>query len=169
LDVCDAHGLLSVAICRRHPDLRAVILELPEAVEHAAPLLAREGLGDRVAHRPGNALTDDLGTEAWDVILVSSLVHHFDDATNRALAKRIARALRPGGTFVIQELYRPASPKEAGQIGALLDLYFALTSQSGTWSFEEMAAWQREAALKPLKPIRFATVPGIGQQAAVKR
>lgn len=169
LDIGGAHGFLSVAICRRHPELRAVILELPEAVEHAAPLLAREGMGERVVHRPGNALTDDLGAEAWDVIFVSSLVHHFDDATNRTLAKRIARALRPGGVFVIQELYRPASPSHAGQIGALLDLYFAVTSRSGTWSFEEMADWQREAGLEPLKPVRFVTVPGVGQQAAVKK
>lgn len=168
LDVGGSHGLLSAAICRRHPGLRAVILDLPEAVEHAAPLLAREGMGDRVVHRPGNVLTDDLGTEAWDVIFVANLVHHFDDATNRELAKRAARALRPGGVFVIQELYRPATPNDAGQIGALLDLYFALTSQSGTWSFEEMAGWQRQAGLKPKKPVRFVTVPGNGQQAGVK-
>jgi SAM-dependent methyltransferase len=168
LDIGGAHGLLSVTLCRRHPGLRAVVLELAEAVEHAAPLLAREGMGDRVVHRAGNALTDDLGTDAWDVVFVSSLVHHFDDGTNRALAKRIARALRPGGVFVIQELYRPGSPNEAGQIGALLDLYFAVTSCSGTWSFAEMAGWQREAGLEPLKPIKFRTVPGVGQQVAVK-
>ncbi len=63
---------------------------------------------------------------------------------------------------------RPPSPKEAGQIGALLDLYFALTSEAGTWSFAEMAGWQREAGLKPLKPIKFITAPGNGQQSAVK-
>jgi 2-polyprenyl-3-methyl-5-hydroxy-6-metoxy-1,4-benzoquinol methylase len=169
LDIGGSHGLLSVAICRRHPGLRSVILDLPEAVEHAAPLLAQEGMGDRVTHRPGNVLTDNLGTEAWDVIFVASLVHHFDDAINRMLAKKIAKALRPGGVFVIQELYRTHTPNEAGQIGALLDLYFALTSKSGTWSFEEMADWQREAGLKPMKPIKFLTAPGHGQQAAVKR
>jgi SAM-dependent methyltransferase len=169
LDIGGSHGLLSAAICRRHPGLRSVILDLPEAVEHAAPILAKEGMGDRVIHRPGNVLTDDLGTEAWDLIFAASLVHHFDDATNRTLAKKIARALRPGGVFVIQELYRPATPKEAGQIGALLDLYFALTSQSGTWSFEEMADWQREAGLKPLKPVKFRMAPGNGQQAALKK
>ena len=168
LDLGGSHGLLAAALCRRHPGLRAVILDLPAAVEHAAPLLAREGMGERVVHRAGDALTDDLGAEAWDVVFVSSLVHHFDDATNRALAKRIARALRPGGVFVIQELYRPNSPNEAGQIGALLDLYFALTSEAGTWSFAEMAGWQREAGLKPLKPIKFLTAPGNGQQSAVK-
>lgn len=168
LDIGGSHGLLSVALCRRHPGLRSVILDLPAAVEHAAPLLAREGMGDRITYRAGDALTDDLGTEAWDVILVANLVHHFDDATNRALAKRIAKALRPGGVFVIQELYRASSPHEAGQIGALLDLYFALTSEAGTWSFEEMAGWQREAGLKPRKPIKFMTAPGNGQQSALK-
>jgi SAM-dependent methyltransferase len=169
LDIGGSHGLLSAAICRRHPGLRAVILDLAEAVEHAAPLLAREGMGDRVVHRIGNTLTDDLGTEAWDVVFVSNLVHHFDDATNRALAKRIATSLRPGGVFVIQELFRPSSPGEAGQIGALLDLYFALTSRSGTWSFAEMAGWQREAGLVPRKPVKLVTAPGTGQQSAVKK
>lgn len=168
LDVGGSHGLLSVALCRRHPGLRSVILDLPEAVEHAAPILAREGMGDRVTHRAGNALEDDLGAEAWDVVFMANLVHHFDEATNRALAKKVARALRPGGVFVIQELFRPHTPNETGQVGALLGLYFALTSQAGTWSFEEMADWQREAGLKPLKPIKFRTVPGNGQQAAVK-
>ena len=169
LDVGGSHGLLSAALCRRHPGLRAVILDLPAAVEHAAPLLAEEGMGDRVTHRAGDVMIEDLGAEAWDVILVANLVHHFDDATNRDLAKRIAKALRPGGVYVVQELYRQGSPKEAGQIGSLLGLYFALTSESGTWSFEEMAGWQREAGLKPRKPVKFVTAPGNGQQSAVKR
>jgi SAM-dependent methyltransferase len=169
LDIGGSHGFLSVVICRKHPGLRSVILDLAEAVEHAGPILGREGLGDRVTHRIGDALVDDLGTEAWDVVFIANLVHHFDDAANRELAKRVARSLRPGGVFVVQELIRPHSPNEAGQIGALLDLYFALSSQSGTWSFEEIASWQREAGLKPLKPVKFLTVPGNGQQSAVKR
>lgn len=146
-----------------------MILDLPAAVEHAAPLLAEEGMGDRIIHRAGDVLTEDLGAEAWDVILVANLVHHFDDATNRDLAKRVAKALRPGGVYVIQEIYRQGSPNEAGQIGSLLGLYFALTSESGTWAFEEMADWQREAGLKPSKPVKFVTAPGNGLQSAVKR
>jgi SAM-dependent methyltransferase len=168
LDIGGSHGLFSVALCRRHPKLRAVVLDLPEAIERAAPLLDREGMGERVTHRAGDALTDDLGTAAWDVVFIANLVHHFDDTTNRELARRVARALRSGGVCVIQELVRPHTPDEAGQTGALLDLYFALTSESGTWSFEEMADWQREAGLKPRKPIRLLTMPGTGQQVAVK-
>jgi len=167
LDLGGSHGLLSAAFCRKHPGLRATVLDLPSAVEHAAPILAREGMGDRVVHRPGNALTDDLGTAAWDVVLLSNLAHHFDDTENRELARRIARSLRPGGVFAIVEIIRRESPAEGGQLGALFDLYFALTSRSGTWSFAEMAAWQREAGLRPRKPVRLRRSPGFGVQAAL--
>ncbi|MFQ5793355.1 MAG: methyltransferase [Acidobacteriota bacterium] len=168
LDIGGSHGYYSVALCRRYQDLRAVVLDLPEAVAQAAPILAKEGMDDRVAHRAGDALTDDLGTEAWDLVFMAQLVHHFDDATNRELARRIADALRPGGVFVIQEVIRPTSAKQAGQVGALLDLYFAVTSEAGTWSVEEMADWQGEAGLQPQKPVWFRSLPGSAQQVAIK-
>jgi SAM-dependent methyltransferase len=79
------------------------------------------------------------GSEAaYDVILVFSLVHHFDEATNRQLVSRAARALRPGGYLVIGDALRPSAPGKGGQQAAFLDLYFALTSESGLWSFDDM-------------------------------
>ena len=168
LDVGGSHGFLSVALCRRYPGLRSSVLDLAVAVEHAAPLLASQGMGERVAHRAGDALTEDFGTDRYDFILVSQLLHHFDDATNRELVKRLARALRPGGVLAILELLRRQSSDEGGQIGGLLDLYFALTSESGTWTFDEMADWARGAGLVPKKPVRFRTLPVLGMQAATK-
>ncbi|MGW0018340.1 methyltransferase [Rhodococcus sp. NPDC003382] len=168
LDIGGSHGYYSVALCRKHKRLRSVILDLPEAVAQAAPILAAEGMGDRVVHRAGDALTADLGEDAYDLVLVSGLVHHFSDEQNRELAGRVSRALRPGGVLAVQDIFRPSTPKQAGQIGALLEFYFALTSQSGTWSIEDMTRWQQEANLQPRKPIRYRTVPGTGIQAAVK-
>ena len=158
LDIGGSHGYLSVALCRRHPALRSVVLDLPEAVEQAAPLLAAEGMGDRVVHRAGDALTDDLGTGQYDLILAFSLVHHFDADTNRQLAARCARALRPGGIYVIGDQMRPESTNGASAFDLFYDLYFALISRSGLWSFEEMAEWQRAAGLEPRKPIHL--LPG---------
>lgn len=169
LDIGGSHGYFSVELCRRHPNLRAVILDLPEAIEHAAPLLAKEGMGDRVVHRAGNALTEDLGVETYDVVFTASLLHHLSDAQNRDLAGRVARALRPGGVYAIFDAFRPRTPKESGQVPALLEFYFALTSQSGTWTPDEMSGWQRAAGLQPRRPIRLRTTPGAGIQAAVKR
>jgi 2-polyprenyl-3-methyl-5-hydroxy-6-metoxy-1,4-benzoquinol methylase len=168
LDIGGSHGYISVAMCRKHPQLRATVLDLPEALVHAAPILAKERMGDRVVHRAGDALADDLGTAAWDFVYVSQLVHHFDEPTNRGLVQRIARALRPGGVCVIVEMVRTQSPGSAGQVGALLDLYFALTSQSGTWSIEQMSGWQRDAGLVPQNTVRLRTVPGAAEIVAIK-
>jgi len=168
LDIGGSHGYLSVAMCRRYPDLRAVVLDLPAAVKQAAPILENEGMGDRVVHRAGNALTEDLGTAEWDFIYVSQLLHHFDKATNRKLVQRVAKSLRPGGVFAVLEMIRPRSPSESGQVGALLDLYFALTSQSGTWSVAEISGWQRDAGLLSKKPIFLRTVPGAAEVIATK-
>lgn len=168
LDIGGSHGYYAVALCRRHPGLRATLLDLPEAVANAAPLLANEQMGDRVKHQIGDATTADLGADVYDLILIANLVHHFDDATNRDLVRRAARALRPGGMLVIGEVIRPRAPGAGGQIGALTDLYFAVTSEAGTWSFAEMAAWQRAAGLLPRRPIRLLLSPGGGLQAARK-
>jgi predicted O-methyltransferase YrrM len=160
LDIGGSHGYLSVILCRRHPQLRATVLDLPQAVEHAAPLLEREGMGERVVHRAGDALEDDLGEGAYDLVLIFSLVHHFDDATNRQLVRRAARALRPGGYLVIGDAIRPSAPGKGGQQAAFFDLYFALTSRSGLWSFDEMRDWQEAAGLVPRKSISL--IPGGG-------
>jgi SAM-dependent methyltransferase len=168
LDIGGSHGHYSVALCRRHPRLRSVVLELPQALSASAALLSAEDMGDRVTHRPGNVLDEDLGVDAWDVVFMSQLAHHFDEATNRRLAERVARALRPGGVFVIQDLLRPEDGGPKGQLAGLYDLFFALTSAVGTWSAAEMAGWQRAAGLSPVRSVRFVTAPGMGQQVAVK-
>ena len=160
LDIGGSHGYFSVVLCRRHSELRATVLDLPSAIEHAAPLLERERMGDRVVLRAGDALVDDLGEATYDLILIFSLVHHFDDATNRRLVSSAARALRPGGYLVIGDAMRPSSPGKGGQQGAFFDLYFALTSQSGLWSVDEMRDWQLAAGLTPRRPISL--VPGGG-------
>lgn len=169
LDIGGSHGYYSVAFCRKYPQLRATILDLPEAVAHAAPILAREGMGSRVTHRAGNALTDELGVEQYDMVFMAQLVHHFDDATNRMLMRKIASALRPGGMVVVQQGMRFASPNEGGAFIWLLNLYFSLTSDAGTWSYDEIASWQRDAGLSPQRPIKFLQVPGIGEQTAIKQ
>ena len=69
---------------------------------------------------------------------------------------------------MIEEFQRFQSSKEIGELGALSNLYFAATSEAGTWSMEEIAGWQQEAGLLPRKPIRLLTAPGAGLQAALK-
>jgi ubiquinone/menaquinone biosynthesis C-methylase UbiE len=168
LDIGGSHGYWSASFCRRYPELHATILDLDVAIKYAAPILAKEGMGERVVHRAGNALTDDLSEAAYDFVLIASLVHHFDDAANRDLMRRVARALRPGGLVAIVEALRVDSSKKLGQIGGLMDFYFAMTSEAGTWAAEEMMSWQRDAGLIPHRTMRLRIARDVAVQAAVK-
>lgn len=168
LDIGGSHGLYSIELCRRHPELNATILELPGALDRASAIAAREGLGERIRYRAGNALTDDLGEQTFDVVLINNLVHHFTPEQNGEVARRAARALKPGGIYAIGDFLRASRPGEGGGVPAVMDLYFALTSASGTWSAEEITAWQRDAGLTPMKPIRFPSLPGWASLPAAK-
>jgi SAM-dependent methyltransferase len=168
LDLGGSHGHFAAEICRRIPGLRAEILDLPEAIETAAPILAEEGLEDRLVHVAGDVRQADLGAERYDLVLMSNLAHHLDEQTNRDVVLRIARSLKPNGVFVIQEPVVPDDPAEAGQLGTLLGLYFALQSRPGvrTWRIADMQSWQHDAGLQLRKPVRLRTAPGWVQQAA---
>lgn len=168
LDVGGAHGAFAVAFCARHPGLDAVVLDLPAAVAHAAALLEEEaektGVAGRVRHLAADVRTADLGAESFDVVFANQLLHHFDETTGREIVAKLAAALRPGGVLVVQEMAGEAE----GQLGALAHLYFALTSAAGTRPPAEIAAWQREAGLRPRRAVRFRTLPGVVQQSASK-
>lgn len=169
LDIGGGHGLAAARFCLRHPALRATVLDLPAALEAAPPLPADlAAVSERVTRQPGDTLTSDLGVAQWDVIYIANLLHHFDATENAALSRRVAAALRPGGLWVIQDGVRERRRRSDRMSAAVGDLYFALTSASGFWTFEEMAAWQAAAGLAPRRPIRLLTAPGQGLQIAVK-
>jgi 2-polyprenyl-3-methyl-5-hydroxy-6-metoxy-1,4-benzoquinol methylase len=160
LDIGGSHGLYSIELCKKHPSLTSTILELPGAIDRASAIAAQHDLTDRVKYKPGNALTDDLGEQQYDLIMINNVVHHFTGEENIALAKKIAKALKPGGAYAIGEFMRLEKPGEGGVVGATAGLYFSLTSSSGTWSENEIRSWQIGAGLKTTKPLSPITLPG---------
>ena len=161
LDIGGSHGFYAVSICRRYPELRATVLDLPSAIEHAAPILAKEEMGERISHRAADARYEDLGEAVWDIVFVSHLVHHFDEDTNRQLFARISKSLRPDGILAVLDAPRVVSSSRTGQTAALLDLFFAMTSNSGCWPAETIHEWMHAAELKRLPSLHLRTAPGL--------
>lgn len=161
LDIGGAHGLYSVALCKKYPGLQATVFDLPAAVEKAKPILAGCHMGERVQHRAGNILTDDIGKQQYDNVLMASVAHHLTEKENQQVAAKVFDALKPGGYFTIIEVLRqPANSAGNNMLSALGDFFFALSSTSGLWSLEEMKHWQAEAGFKPLRTKSFLTIPG---------
>lgn len=168
LDIGGSHGLFSIEICRKNANLSSTILELPGAIDRASAIAAKHGLTDRVKYRSGNALTDDLGEQQYDLIMINNVVHHFTAEENIALAHKVYRALKPGGIYAIGEFLRQHKPGAGGAVAATSGLYFSLTSSSGTWSVAEMTGWQKQAGLRIQKPISLMSLPGWKILPAVK-
>ena len=160
LDVGGSHGMYSIELCKKYPSLSSTILELPGAIDRASVIAAKEGLTDRVKYKAGNVLTDDIGESQYDLVMINNVVHHFSSEENKMLAKKVARALKPGGMYAIGEFIRHNKPGEGDVVASTSGLYFSLTSSSGTWSMEEISGWQEGAGLKLKKPISLITLPG---------
>lgn len=169
LDIGGSHGLYSVAFCKKTPGLQSTILDLPQAVDKAAPILAKFGMGDRITHRPGNILTDEIGREQYDYVLMANVAHHFTAEQNQAVAKKVFAALKPGGTFTILEFMRQdAIKKDGDMLGALGDLFFLLSSTTGLWSREEIKGWMDTAGFSGANTTNFLSLPGFKGISGVK-
>ncbi len=161
LDIGGAHGLYSVALCKKHDLLSSTILDLPTAVEKAAPILQQYNLLNRIKHRAGNVLTDDIGTNQYDYVLMASVAHHFTDAENKLVAQKVYNALKPGGVFTIMEvLSQDKIVYKGNMLSALGNLFFALSSTSGTWSLNQIKEWQTAAGFHFYKKHTLISIPG---------
>ena len=161
LDIGGAHALFSVSLCKKYPALSATILDLPGAVEEAKTILDTYNMGDRVKHLAGNVLTDDLGENKYDFVLMTSVAHHLTDEENRMVSKKVYKALKPGGVFTIMEVLKHNEIVQNGNmLSALGDLFFALSSTSGAWSLSQIQEWQTAGGLEFYKKNSFISIPG---------
>jgi len=158
LDLGGGHGLYSLALCERYPDLQSRVLDLAIPLQHETSM-AYSGAAARVHFERADILTAPLCADSADLVLLANVNHHFDESTNRRLFRRIADALRPGGLLIVLDLMRAGSVIESRQIEALLDLYFGAASGAQLWTVEEIQSWQQEAGLQPLPPITLRLLP----------
>lgn len=144
LDIGGSHGLYGAMICRLHPPMKSIVLELPDAVEGARILAKGEGIDDVVTHRVGDVTVSDLGRDVYDVVFLGNMVHHFSTDENKNLLRRIKDALTTGGTAAIWDFRRPDVDREPDSVGDGFALLFRLSSSSRLYGEDECALWMRD-------------------------
>ncbi|MEU1754942.1 class I SAM-dependent methyltransferase [Micromonospora matsumotoense] len=138
LDLGAGTGLLSLLLGAALPEVRVVL------VDGAARMLAvaADGLAARgVAHRTVVAdLADPLPAGRYDAVVSALAVHHLDDDGKRALYRRAADALVPGGVFVNAEQVAGPTPTLDRRYD---DVWLAQTAARGSDAAEIAAARER--------------------------
>jgi hypothetical protein len=87
------------------------------------------------------------------VILVSSGLLRPTAHETADLVGRCAKALRSGGVVAFDDFMPPRDVVAAGQQAALANLFRTMTGAEGPFTADEIADWQRAAALEALPAV----------------
>jgi SAM-dependent methyltransferase len=158
VDVAGGHGAFSMAMCRRHPRLRATVIDLPPAAVVGRTIVEVEGYADRVGFRAGDVFEIGLGEPA-DVISAFNLIHHLPQERDRELCRMARASLRPGGCLVIGDSARPEPGEQASQHGAISSILFYAWSHSRNFRPSEVRAWMWEAGFEEVTAHRNPRSP----------
>jgi SAM-dependent methyltransferase len=158
VDVAGGHAGFAMAMCRRHPQLRATVLDLPPSVAVGRQIVEEAGYADRVGFRQGDVFELGLG-EDLDVVSVFNLVHHLPEERDRELCRMARAALRPGGCLVIGDSARPEPDEGVSEHGAVSSLLFYAWSHSRNFKPSELRAWMHDAGFAEVEVHRNERSP----------
>jgi ubiquinone/menaquinone biosynthesis C-methylase UbiE len=164
LDVAGAHGEFSMALCRRHPGLKATVVDLPGSARVGREIVSGAGMDDRVHHVEGDMFEADFGGP-HDGALCFNIVHHLTPERARELFAKARAVLRPGAPLCVLELYdRPEG--QTPDSGSILGLFFHLTSGADTYTVEQVSSWLRDSGFETAHKHTFRTLPSLAMLSA---
>jgi 2-polyprenyl-3-methyl-5-hydroxy-6-metoxy-1,4-benzoquinol methylase len=100
LDMACGHGIYGYTFAQRHAGARVWSLDWPNVLPVAAGHAERLGVRDRVEPLPGDMFTVPLGGP-YDLVMLTNVLHHFDEARGTELLRRARAALKPDGRLAL--------------------------------------------------------------------
>jgi SAM-dependent methyltransferase len=141
-DLGGARGHLAAVVARRHPHLRAVSYDVPDAAPFFHEHLSAIGLADRVEFVGGDLMHDPI--PECDVAVYGQVLHGWDVDGRQRLVRRAYDAVRPGGLLLVYD--RMIDDEREDQQRLLYSLYMRLVSPEGSeYRSADCEAWLREA------------------------
>ncbi|MEU1968125.1 class I SAM-dependent methyltransferase [Micromonospora sediminicola] len=138
LDLGAGTGLLSLLLAAAVPGVRLTLVDgAPAMLAVATGHLAARGVPHRTVHAD---LGDPLPAGRYDAVVSALAVHHLEDDGKRALYRRAADALAPGGVFVNAEQVAGPTPALDRRYD---EVWTARITERGSDAAEIAAARQR--------------------------
>ncbi|PZF84745.1 methyltransferase [Jiangella anatolica] len=154
LDVGGGSGAFDIELCRRYPNLRATVFELPAVCEIAAKKIGAAGYADRIAVTPGDFLADPELPTGHDVVLLSMIMHDWAPEQDLAILRKCFAALPPGGRIVISELLVD-DEKTGPPAAALMGLNMLVEALGRNYTAAEYGQWLRATGFVDVRTLSF--------------
>ncbi|MFJ8582926.1 methyltransferase [Micromonospora sp. NPDC093277] len=168
LDVGGGSGAFAMELCRRNPQLTATVFDLPHVRQQAEAKIAAAGLADVVDVAVGDFTGTAPLPTGYDMMLLSHILHDWDDRTGRDLLAKCHAALEPGGILVISELMLNAE-RTGPPAAALMGMNMLVETRGGkNYSETEYQTWLAEAGFARSELVRFEAAGANGVVVAHK-
>jgi 3-hydroxy-5-methyl-1-naphthoate 3-O-methyltransferase len=155
LDVGGGSGAYDIELCRYYPHLHATVYDLPFVTEIAAEKIAQAQLSGRIDTAAGDFFADPTFPADHDAVLLSMILHDWDEAKDREILRKCYAALPSGGVVIISELL--ADDNKTGPVpAALMSLNMLIETEGGrNYTAGEYSAWLDEVGFGDIQTVRF--------------
>ncbi len=162
LDLGGSHGLYSIELCKRNPNLKATIVDLPQVKKYADECIGKQQAAKNVSFLAADFMKDQLPKNN-DIILGFNIIHGLNPTENEVLAKKVYNSLNEGGIYVILDQIKGIGG--VSQLSKATTSYMALNllHQAGgkTYSKEEVTAFTQKVGFKKTE-LKKLNAPGFG-------
>lgn len=156
LDVGSGPGTYPIHFCRKYPDLKATIFDLPGTLKITETFVRASGLRERIKLIPGDYRTDPIPGR-YQLLFLCNIIHAESSEENARLMAKLFSCLDPGGKIIIKD-HILSDARTEPPVGALFSLLMLLTTKRGRcYSFTEVKSWLEAAGFQqvahaPLSP-----------------
>ncbi len=153
-DVGGATGMLSMCVARRHPHIKCVSADLPQATEIATRKIAEAGLSDRVSTANLDFFSDPIPKA--DVVTMGMILHDWNLERKMMLVQKAYDALPEGGAFIVVENLIDDARRE-NAFGLMMSLNMLVEfGDAFDFTGADFDGWCREAGFKRTEVIHLA-------------
>jgi predicted metal-binding protein/ubiquinone/menaquinone biosynthesis C-methylase UbiE len=138
LDIGGGAGAWCRALLGKWPEARALLLDLPETLVAAKKLYPETSSWERIETIAGNGLTLSVGSQRFDLVILSNILHAYGRAEAAQLLRQAAEVVAPGGQILIHD-YLADGHRSSPLKGRLYDLHMLLNTYNGRiYSLQEL-------------------------------
>lgn len=144
LDVAAGSGVWGIALAQSSANVQVTALDWPKVLPVTRQHAEKFGVAARFDYLAGDILDVEYPA-GLDIATLGHILHSEGEERSRKLLKKIAAAMKPGGTIAIAE-FTPNADRTGPPQALIFAVNMLVMSEHGnTYPFTEVAAWLDEA------------------------